>query len=75
MINISTEAANKFSELAWAYGILIAFGAVGFLAGRLSGYNKTDLEIANLEGQLAQQGIRIRKLKDAEAYLNDEIED
>ena len=36
MINISTEAANKFSELAWAYGILIAFGAVGFLAGRLS---------------------------------------
>lgn len=75
MINISTEAANKFSELAWAYGIPIAFGAVGFLAGHLSGYNKTDLEIANLEGQLAQQGIRIQQLKDVDAYLNDEIED
>lgn len=53
---------NKFSELVWAYGILIAFGAVGFLAGRLSGYNKTDLEVANLEGQLEGHGIRIQQL-------------
>lgn len=75
MINISTEAANKFSELAWAYGILIAFGAVGFLAGRLSGYNKTDLEVANLEGQLEGHGIRIQQLEDVDAYLNDDTED
>lgn len=75
MINIDEQAANKLSDLVWAYGILIAFGAVGFLAGRLSGYNKTDLEIANIEGQLAQQGIRIKQLKDVDAYLNDDAEE
>jgi hypothetical protein len=75
MINISDETANKIANLAWSCFILVGFGAAGFAAGRLSGYNETDLEVANLEGQLAQQGIRIQKLKDTEAYLNDEIED
>lgn len=75
MINISDETANKIASLAWSCFILVGFGAAGFAAGRLSGYNETDLEVANLEGQLTQQGIRIKQLQDAEAYLNDDAEE
>lgn len=69
MINISEQAANKLSDLVWAYGILIAFGAVGFMAGRLSGYNETDLEIAKIEGKLEQLYADTESLRDA--YCND----
>lgn len=65
MINISEQAANKLSDLVWAYGILIAFGAVGFMAGRLSGYNETDLEIAKIDGKLEQLYADTERLRDA----------
>ncbi len=73
MINIDNETANKMVNLAWSYAILVAFGAVGFLAGRLSGYNETDLELAKLEGQLEQHDIRIQRLKDA--YLDEDLDE
>lgn len=69
MINISEQAVNKLSDLVWAYGILIAFGAVGFMAGRLSGYNETDLEIARIDGKLEQLYADTESLRDA--YCND----
>ena len=69
MINISEQAVNKLSDLVWAYGILIAFGAVGFMAGRLSGYNETDLEIAKIEGKLEQLQADTECLRDA--HCND----
>lgn len=69
MINISEQAVNKISDIVWAYGILIAFGAVGFMAGRLSGYNETDLEIAKIEGKLEQLYADTERLR--EAHCND----